>query len=260
MKSNSSDGSDLIHVRAIKVDVAGSTSEHSSFVACNEAICSAQASRACNKIDVTVVFEDGHEAQISLGLDDTPDVLAKFCATRDSVVKQCEPGGLGSTEMFGAGYHAMKESYERLFTTYRFEFAGTDQGAVQSKARPSLGDSLDQVMSAFRKASDEYSGINIVEASIVGASARFRWMGSGKLGVAVGETGIRLATNAEYDELEESIELGQVQVYRTPLFVSGRRMTQTVLHQATGFPLDPNSCAARRQQERWRRSEIQRGI
>lgn len=117
--------------------------------------------------------------------------------------------------------------------------------------KPALGSSLDEILSAFKNLSDELSGLKIVEAAIIGSPLRFRWQGHGRLGVVVGEIGIRDASMAEYAELEEAIELGQAQVYKTPLYVHSRVMKQDVLHLATGSPLDPNSPAARKQQERY---------
>lgn len=118
---------------------------------------------------------------------------------------------------------------------------------------PTLGYSLDEIMNAFKRIDRELCGRRIVEAAIIGDSTRYRWQGNGKLGVVVGEIGIRDATETEYGELEEAIELGQAQFYTMPLYVFGRSMTQTVIHQATGTPLDTNSQAARKQSERWAR-------
>lgn len=117
-------------------------------------------------------------------------------------------------------------------------------------SKPTLANTLDGILRAFKAASDELVGRRIVEAAIIGGSLRVRYQGNGKLGAVVGDIGIRDVTLAEQEELEESIELGQVQIYTTPLFVSGRIMTKEVLHEATGLPLDPNSEAVRRQQER----------
>jgi len=120
--------------------------------------------------------------------------------------------------------------------------------------RPTLGSTLNEVMDAFKRLDSEMCGRRIVEAAIIGDSTRYRWQGPGKLGVVVGEIGIRDATATEYSELEEAIELGQAQIYTMPLYVFGRAMTQTVVHQATGAPLDQNSQAARKQRDRWART------
>ncbi len=121
----------------------------------------------------------------------------------------------------------------------------------------SLGQTTKEILDEFRRLDRENVGRRITEASIIGGSLRFRWQGSGKLGVVVGDIGIRDATVAEYDELEESVELGQVQICTTPLFVSGRAMIRTIMHQATGIPIDSNSEAARRQRGRWARITAQ---
>lgn len=126
------------------------------------------------------------------------------------------------------------------------------------KPIPSLGATTRVILDNFERLSDEYCGWQVAEASIVGGGLRFHWQAGGKLGVVVGEIGIRDATDAEYAELEEAVELGQVQIYLTPLYVTGRTMTQTVLHQATGRPLDENSPAARRQRARWARADALR--
>jgi len=117
--------------------------------------------------------------------------------------------------------------------------------------KPSLGTEMNGILDAFRQADREHCGRRITEASIVATSLRFRWQGSGKLGVVVSEIGIRDATNAEYSELEDAVELGQVEIYTMPLYGSTSSMRRIVLHQATGNPLDPNSTAARRQRERF---------
>jgi hypothetical protein len=116
--------------------------------------------------------------------------------------------------------------------------------------KPQLGSTLNSILDAFKDASNEFAGRKIVEASIVASPLCFRWQNRG-LGVVIGEIGIRDATSAEYEELEESIELGQVQIYKTPLYFTGRVMEKEILHEATGTPLDPNSSAARLQRERW---------
>jgi hypothetical protein len=122
----------------------------------------------------------------------------------------------------------------------------------------SLGKTTKEILDGFRRLDRENVGRRIAEADIIGGSLRFRWQGNGKLGVVVGDIGIRDATAAEYDELEEAVELGQVQIYTTPLFVSGRTMTRTIVHQATGTPMNQHSEAARRQRERWARITVQR--
>lgn len=125
---------------------------------------------------------------------------------------------------------------------------------------PSLGANLNDIMLAFRRLDVRNCGLLITEAAIIGGNLRFRWMADGKLGVVVGEICLRAATPAEYDELEDAIELGQVQIYEKPRYVSGQIATQTVRHQATGNPLDPNSEAARRQRERWAQADALRGL
>lgn len=118
-----------------------------------------------------------------------------------------------------------------------------------------LGSNFEEVFEAFQRVDCENCGHRITEASIVGSNLRFRLQGSGKLGVVVGAIGLRDATKAELVEFEESVELGQVEIYTTPLYVSGRSMPRAVLHQATGYPLNPASAAARRQRERWAQAE-----
>lgn len=123
---------------------------------------------------------------------------------------------------------------------------------------PSLGAATNDILDAFKQLDREYVGRKITEAAIIGSNLYFRWQGSGRLGVVVGEIGIRDASTAEYGELEDAIELGQVQIYRKPLYCSGNiafdRKESEVLHQATGRPLDPNSLAVRRQRERFARA------
>lgn len=121
--------------------------------------------------------------------------------------------------------------------------------------KKSLGTTKDAILDAFKAADRENVGRRITEAAIMGGSLRFRWQGNGKLGVVVGAIGIRDASSAEYDELEEAIELGQVQIYTAPLYVSGQsRSAIDVLHHSTGNPLDENSAAAFRQRARWARA------
>lgn len=128
------------------------------------------------------------------------------------------------------------------------------------KVRPSLGGSAETIFEAFRKLSVEACGLRITEAEIVGAGERYRLDKGGKLLRVVGEVGVIDATKAETREFFEAIELGQVQIYQTPLWVSGRTMRRTVLHQATGIPLDPDSPAARRQQCRFAQAVQAKGI
>ncbi len=121
---------------------------------------------------------------------------------------------------------------------------------------PTLGTSREAILDAFHRLDRENCGRLITEAAIIGSNLRFRWQANGQLGVVVGEIGIRDATKREVAELEESIELGEVQIYTTRLFVSGRALPRTVVHQATGTALDPNSEAARRQRARWAHADL----
>lgn len=119
------------------------------------------------------------------------------------------------------------------------------------KNRPSLGGSAERIHEAFKNHSHEWCGQRITEAEIIGAGEQYRLDKDGKLLRVVSEISVRDATKAECRNFFEAIELGQVQIYQTPLWVSGRMMHQTVLHQATGMPLDPESPAARRQLRRF---------
>lgn len=120
--------------------------------------------------------------------------------------------------------------------------------------KPMLANTLDDILRAFKAKSEELSGLRIVEAAIIGGSLRFRYQGNGSLGVVVHDIGLRDAKPAEVLELYDALELGQAQIYTTPLYVQGRVMTKEVLHEATGLPLDPNSEAVRRQQARFARA------
>lgn len=120
--------------------------------------------------------------------------------------------------------------------------------------KPMLGTCVSAILQAFKEKTNALSGLRIVEAAIIGGSLRFRFQSSGSLGVVVGDICLRDAKGVEIAELEDALELGQVQIYTTPLFVSGRVMTKEVLHEATGFPLDPNSEAVRQQQARFARA------
>ena len=120
--------------------------------------------------------------------------------------------------------------------------------------KPMLANNLDDILRAFKAKSEALSGLRIVEAAIIGGSLRFRYQGNGSLGVVVHDIGLRDAKPAEVLELEDAIELGQAQIYTTPLYVQGRVMTKEVLHESTGSPLDPNSPAARALQARLERA------
>lgn len=122
--------------------------------------------------------------------------------------------------------------------------------------RPSIGNTVAGILDEFRRLDRVWCGRNIVEALLVGDGRRFRWQGDRTLGVAVGDIGIRDATDGEYDLLEEGIALGQVQIYRMPLWSAMGSREQVVLHQATGHPLDPDGPEARRQQARWARAGV----
>lgn len=121
---------------------------------------------------------------------------------------------------------------------------------MHTKTRLSLGDRAEDIYQAFIEESKAWVGRRITEAEIVGAGKRFRVGPQDNLELVVGEIGVRDISAHESDEFYEAIELGQVQIYHTPLWVRGRTMTRTVIHQSTGFPLDPRSAAARRQRQR----------
>ena len=122
--------------------------------------------------------------------------------------------------------------------------------------KPSLGNNANEILDAFKNLDRKNCGRYITEAEIIGAGLRFRWQGAtnnGRLGVVVGDICLRDATDAEYGELEESIELGQVEIYTTPRWHAHVVLTRSVVHQATGHPIDPNSPSAIRQRQRWDR-------
>jgi len=128
----------------------------------------------------------------------------------------------------------------------------------EGHSRPCMGRSVEEILEGFRDMSRQWAGHRITEAEIVGTSLRFRLDNQGKLLVVVGDICVRDATRREFRELYEAIELGQAQIFQTPLWVTGRKMTRTVLHQATGAPIDPNSPAAREQQRRFALAETMR--
>ena len=121
----------------------------------------------------------------------------------------------------------------------------------QQKIHPTLGTNAAEILHAFANLNHEWRGLRITEAEIIGTGERYRLDNNGKLLRVVSEISVRDATKAEFRVFFEAIELGQVQIYQTPLWASGRTMRRTVLHQATGMPLDPESPAARRQQRRF---------
>lgn len=119
-----------------------------------------------------------------------------------------------------------------------------------------LGTTRDDILDAFKQLSNQWVGLRVAEAAIVGGSLRFRWQGNGRLGVVVGDFCLRDARPAEYAELEDAVDLGQAQIYLTQLDVCGRRFAPKVVHQATGQPLDENSPAAIAQRRRWAEAEL----
>ncbi len=122
----------------------------------------------------------------------------------------------------------------------------------QKPCRPRLGSTANAILDMFKLADRHFCGRYATRAQNIGSSLTFCWEANGKLGVVVGEMGVRDATDAEYDELEESIELGQVQISLMTRRFSP--MVVEVLHQATGLPLDENSKAAIAQRNRWNRA------
>lgn len=110
-------------------------------------------------------------------------------------------------------------------------------------AIPSLGDSVNAVLDAFRKLDREWSALGTVEAQDL-FGLRYRWssQASGEsLGVSMdyGWT-IRKANAREYDALEQALANGAVQI---TLYNRVTRQTR-VVHQATGIPM-PMDCPCR---------------
>lgn len=113
---------------------------------------------------------------------------------------------------------------------------------------PTLGTSVNEVLDAFRDVSLNEAGLAVAEAVLViskkGQQVRFRWLRDGLHVVAVdlgvltkdGAVATVKATDADYDELEDGLRLGVVQIkYRHR--ISG---VCSVLHQSTGqaLPMD----------------------
>ena len=127
---------------------------------------------------------------------------------------------------------------------------------MHTKTRLSLGDRAEDIYKAFIEESKAWVGRRITEAEIIGAGKRFRVGPQDNLDLVVGEIGVRDVSAQEAEEFYEAIELGQVQIYLTPLWVSGGTVTRTVIHQATGVPLDSESAAARRQRQRFESARL----
>lgn len=117
----------------------------------------------------------------------------------------------------------------------------TRKSAGQRTSPPKLGESVDEVIRAFMRLSDEWMGMAVHEillpVTLAGPARRYRLMskcsaGKGsRMGVSLMEGfSIRAATPAEEDELEEALSMGFGQVERVP----GRWFPGAVLHQATG--------------------------
>lgn len=115
---------------------------------------------------------------------------------------------------------------------------------------PTMGGTVDAVMRAFIKESDDWCGIKVVEALLVltdkGPARKYRVLGPGaprrgtRIGVAeVDGLCLRDSTAAEEAELEEGIAKGWVQIYsmrrgfQRSVMPDGAAQ-QVVLHQATG--------------------------
>lgn len=113
---------------------------------------------------------------------------------------------------------------------------------------PSMGESVNEVLNVFRDKSRLESGLAVVEAVLTmsskGGQIRYRWLDDG-LNVVVANMGVfrpdglvstRMASEAEYSELEEGLACGAVQITCRHR-ISGQN---SVLHQATGksMPLD----------------------
>jgi len=109
-----------IGVRAVKVSAGDANSEHGTVCEANAAIAGYQASRLCNKIDVTVEFQDDRYARITLYLSDQPDIAEKFMSTHKSVRERLT-GGFGDTDFerhMEKGYKVLDADLVRFFAKY----------------------------------------------------------------------------------------------------------------------------------------------
>jgi len=122
---------------------------------------------------------------------------------------------------------------------------GASNATLAVHARPALGESVDEVMRAFMKLSDEWCGIFVIEALLPvtneGPARKYRVQSAvvyGKrtrIGVSLGDgLLIRDAKPHEEDELEECIGLGFAQISK---YRRSRGGVVEVLHQATGRSL-----------------------
>jgi hypothetical protein len=116
----------------------------------------------------------------------------------------------------------------------------TEEFAICKYVAPKLGATVDEVLRAFIRASDDWCGQRVVEALLPvtneGPARKYRVQSQAskltgsRIGVALHEGFcIRDATAAEEAELEECLELGFVQIAS-----SRRGRPVEVLHQATG--------------------------
>lgn len=114
-----------IALRSIVVMTGDGRSDHPTLESANAVLLANQATRLCDPIDVTVVFEDDHEAAMTMYLSDTPDIAAKFESTRRSVAARLRDGFDDS----GFGRN-MEKSYLKLDAALAAFFAkyslGTD--------------------------------------------------------------------------------------------------------------------------------------
>ncbi len=112
---------------------------------------------------------------------------------------------------------------------------------------PVLGASVDEVMRAFKRETDEWSGLGFVEALIPvtnkGPARRHRFEPTcfgGKVGVVEADgLCLRTATEAELEELEQCLANGWVQITRQTRLPRA----SVVLHQATGRALRRDGAA-----------------
>lgn len=126
----------------------------------------------------------------------------------------------------------------------------SDKAVRESFVPPMMGETVDEVLRAFIRLSDDWVGIKVLEAFLPvtneGGCRRYRVNGRvfGRKGTRIGvslEDGLCLrdATEREEAELEESLSQGFVQIT-----ASRRGQPVEVLHQATGKPMAMQSESA----------------
>ncbi|AUT75611.1 hypothetical protein C2L64_45450 [Paraburkholderia hospita] len=127
-----------IVVKAVKVEAGDANCEYLTVRGENAAIAGYRASTLCNKIDVTLVFQDDRYARITLYPSDQPDIEAKFLSTQKSVRARLS-AGFGGTDFekrWEEGCKVLESDLITFFEKYSLDEPAADGDLFGSGENP----------------------------------------------------------------------------------------------------------------------------